>query len=142
MNTLRINASLDMLSAAMDFIKTSVDNISCPKDACSDILTACEEVIVNIISYAYPSGHQGLIEISVRSTPGVFVEITISDFGKPFDPLSIPDPDIGKPIEERQIGGLGIFLVKNMMDDLKYTRDRGINMLRLLKRLDLPKKQG
>lgn len=141
METLKISASLNMLSAAVDFIEKSAGKISCPKDACNDILTACEEVIVNIISYAYPSGHQGQIEISVKSSPKVFIEVTISDFGKPFDPLSVPDPDTGKPIEERQIGGLGIFLVKNMMDDVKYTRDRGVNIIKLVKRLDLPKKQ-
>jgi sigma-B regulation protein RsbU (phosphoserine phosphatase) len=87
-----------------------------------------EEIITNIISYGYEDISEH--EISVRlSWKDPRIEIEIKDDGRPFNPLEAPQPDIGKPLVERQIGGLGIHLVRKMMDDLEYRRESDRNCL-------------
>lgn len=130
-----IEASLGNLSKAIDFIGMSSRDLHCPDSTLNEILIACEEIIVNIISYAYHPGRKGEIEISVGGTPGVSMEITIADNGSPFDPISMPDPDTSKPIEEREIGGLGIFLVKKLMDSVHYKRESNMNVIKLGKQI-------
>jgi sigma-B regulation protein RsbU (phosphoserine phosphatase) len=87
-----------------------------------------EEIITNVISYGYEDSSEH--EISVRlSWEDPRIDIEIKDDGRPFNPLEAPQPDIGKPLIERQIGGLGIHLVRKMMDDLEYRRESDKNFL-------------
>jgi anti-sigma regulatory factor (Ser/Thr protein kinase) len=97
------------------------------------IQLAAEEILVNVIHYAYPGG-QGDIEIMCRNTKEGEIIIQIMDWGIAFDPMAKEDPDINLPLEERQIGGLGIFLVKKLMDQVKYHRENGKNILTLIKK--------
>lgn len=86
-----------------------------------------EEAVANIVEYAYQDGN-GFLEVSTASEDGSFV-ITLKDGGIPFDPLANPEPDITLSAEERQIGGLGIFLCKQMMDEVGYAYQDGCNVL-------------
>ena len=89
-----------------------------------------EEIVTNVISYGYDDSLEH--EIAVRlSWNKPWIEIEIEDDGRPFNPLEAPPPEMEKPLVERQIGGLGIHLVRNMMDDLEYRRENGKNCLRL-----------
>jgi sigma-B regulation protein RsbU (phosphoserine phosphatase) len=87
-----------------------------------------EEIITNVISYGYEdsSEHEIFVRLSWKDPR---IEIEIKDDGRPFNPLEAPQPDIGKPLVERQIGGLGIHLVRKMMDDLEYRRESDKNFL-------------
>lgn len=98
---------------------------------------AVEEAVVNVISYAYPADSEGTVTIHFDSDDnGHLIRFVISDHGKPFDPTRIDGPDISLPAEERPVGGLGIHLVRSLMDDLAYTRtDDGRNVLTLTKRI-------
>ena len=96
---------------------------------------ALEEAVVNVMSYAYPEGTKGYVDISVQSDNGSLVFV-ISDSGKPFDPTTREEVDTSLPAEQRQIGGLGIFLVRKMMDDIKYEYKDGHNILTLRKKLN------
>ena len=94
---------------------------------------AVEEIFVNIASYAY-EGKEGPSEIIFELNDKV-AEITFIDSGIPYDPLAKEDPDITLSAEQRQIGGLGIFMVKKSMDDMKYEYSDGKNKLTLFKRI-------
>ncbi len=95
---------------------------------------ACEEVVVNIISYAYPAGVNGYIELDVTDTDKE-LRIEICDGGRPFNPIERQAPDIAQCLEERDIGGLGIFLILRMMDRVTYRYEEGKNKLVLTKNI-------
>lgn len=86
-----------------------------------------EEAVANVVDYAYEGG-MGFLEVSTEVSCGFFI-ISLKDAGHPFDPLKNPDPDITLSAEERQIGGLGIFLCKQMMDEVHYAFADGCNLL-------------
>ena len=95
---------------------------------------ALEEAVVNVINYAYAKGKRGHVEISSR-VEGNRLLLTIKDSGAPFDPTQAAEADTTTDLRRRAIGGLGIYLVRNLMDDMKYERtDDGYNVLTLVKR--------
>ena len=96
---------------------------------------ALEEAVSNVIMYAYPKGSDGLVELEAIIRKGS-MEFILSDNGTPFDPTAAPEADITLDVEDRPIGGLGIFLVRNIMDEVKYNRsDDGKNILSMTKKL-------
>ncbi|MHB8163538.1 MAG: ATP-binding protein [Methanoregula sp.] len=97
-----------------------------------DTQLAVEEAITNVIVHGYAKG-PGTIVISCHTTRGI-AEIQIEDSAPPFNPLSIPEPDISVEIEERQIGGLGVFLIRQVMDEISYRYENGKNILVLVKK--------
>jgi len=99
-----------------------------------DLNLSLEEIICNVISYAYDDENEHEINISVWLEDG---ELTaeVKDDGRPFNPLEIPEPDIGLPLDERPIGGLGMHLVRNLMDRLEYSRLGDKNILVVKKRM-------
>ena len=94
-----------------------------------------EEALSNIIFYAYEPGSAQSITIDFIYRDKS-LEINIMDTGKAFDPTAKEDPDINLPAEERPIGGLGIFLIKKIMDELSYTRQQECNILKMKKKFD------
>jgi len=93
-----------------------------------------DEVVTNIISYAFPDVQEHPIEVRLRLI-GDVVQAEVTDSGRPFNPIDVPAPDLDAPIDERRIGGLGIHIVREMMDALEYTREQDRNVLRLTKRV-------
>lgn len=96
---------------------------------------AVEEIVVNIVSYAYPEGTDGELDIEVHADEEAMT-LTFADKGIPFNPLAKEDPDTTLGIEERPIGGLGIFLVKQMMDSVSYRYEEGRNVLIIKKKIE------
>lgn len=92
-----------------------------------------EEAVENIVQYAYQGG-QGYVEVGTDVEDGVLT-ITLKDSGIPFNPLAKPDPDITLSVEDRPVGGLGIFLCKKMMDSIEYEFKDGSNILRMKKNI-------
>jgi len=93
-----------------------------------------DELITNIISYGYPDDQTHEIDISLiynKDNIGLIIE----DKAQPFNPLEIPDPDIDQSVEKRKIGGLGIYLVKELMDSMEYKYEAGKNILKIIKKL-------
>ena len=86
-----------------------------------------EEAVVNVVNYAYEGGN-GFLDIETEAAEGWFI-LKLKDAGTPFDPLSAPEPDITLAADEREIGGLGIFLCKQMMDEVHYAYEGGCNIL-------------
>jgi serine/threonine-protein kinase RsbW len=101
-------------------------------EAILDTQLAVEEVITNIIVHGYKKTGSD-IHLSVRFTPHGIV-IQVADSAPEFDPLSLPEPDLGGDIDDRKIGGLGIYLVRQVMDTISYRYENGKNVLTLEKR--------
>ena len=95
---------------------------------------ALEEAVANIINYAYPKGVEGNILIEAEAND-VRLKFTITDHGRPFDPTAKEEADTTLTVEERPIGGLGIFLVRQLMDSINYERVDDKNVLTLRKKL-------
>jgi len=95
---------------------------------------AIEEAVVNVMNYAYPAGTVGNVTIEVKSN-GSEVSFIIIDSGTPFDPTAKPEVDITLSAEDRSIGGLGIHLIRQIMDHINYERTNGHNILTLIKKL-------
>jgi serine/threonine-protein kinase RsbW len=97
-----------------------------------DTQLAVEEVITNVIAHGYKKS-RGDIDISFRIT-GSSTEIEIADNAPPFNPLSLPEPDLTGDVSDRKIGGLGVFLIRQVMDDVHYRHENGKNILTLVKK--------
>ena len=107
--------------------------VELPEEITSRMLIAADEVFTNIAAYAYP-GAAGQVEVSAEQKAAMLC-LTFKDTGKPFDPTKSADPDIQAPAAERPIGGLGIFVMKKLMDQVEYRRENGCNILTLSKRI-------
>ena len=132
---LEISAEIEKLPDVLSFIEQHLEEADCPPKAQMQIAIAAEEIFVNIAHYAYAPG-TGMAMVRLELTPEpVTAVITFIDCGIPFDPLAKPDPDVTLSAEDRQIGGLGIYMTKKTMDDVKYEYKDGRNILRLEKKL-------
>lgn len=134
MKELKISATLDELETMILFILNSIKDLDIDKKINGKLRLVSEEALVNIINYAYPQG-DGDITIKTEITEDKKLTIQLIDSGIPFNPLEKEDPDIDLPMEDRKIGGLGIFMVKTIMDSLEYKYENGNNILILTKQL-------
>jgi sigma-B regulation protein RsbU (phosphoserine phosphatase) len=105
-----------------------------PPKVMHDLNLVLEEILTNIISYGYTDNREHEIRVSLSAQPGE-VRAEVQDDGQPFNPLEAPEPDTTKPLEERTIGGLGIHLVRKLMDRVEYQRQEGRNLLVMNKHL-------
>ena len=129
-------ADVGKMNEVQDFVSECIKTDGADEMTVMQIALAVEEVFVNIASYSYPDS-EGDAEVTVeRLTDPLAIRITFEDSGIPFDPLNAPQPDVNLPAEERPIGGLGIFLVRELMDDVSYRYENGKNILAFEKRLD------
>ena len=129
-------ATDENLEAVNDFIHAQIKPFSCQSQTLFQIDLAVEEIFVNISHYAYsPDKGTVQIECSAEKTADAPAKLTVSftDRGKAFNPLAKPDPDITLSVEEREIGGLGIFLTKKYMDSVLYERKDNQNILTFTK---------
>jgi len=131
MATFNIKANMENTGKAMDFVDSELIRHDFPAGLKPEILIAVEEVFLNIALYAYKPEEDGDVKLSV-SVNGKAV-IRFEDSGQPFNPLESRDPDLDVPIMEREIGGLGIHFVKNLMDKTEYVYTGGKNILTITK---------
>ena len=136
MDELEVEADIKHLETVLSFIDEHLEAVDCPIQTQMSIDIAVEEIFVNIAHYAYKDMQQGKawIKIGFDKDPLV-MNLRFIDTGKPFDPVSKPDPDITQKAEDRKIGGLGIYMVKKSMDSMEYERLGVRNILTLKKRL-------
>ena len=135
MKELVIDALTDNLPQVLSFVDEQLEAAQCPVKIQMQIDIAVEEIFVNIAHYAYEQEvGTAAVRVEVTNEPPA-VQITFIDQGIPYDPLAKADPDVTLSIEERQIGGLGIFMVKKTMDDVEYKYLDGHNVLTLKKGL-------
>lgn len=132
---LEIEAVSENLGKVIGFVDSRLDRVDCPAKAKMQLQLAVEEIFVNIANYAYaPDKGKATVRVEISEEP-VTVAITFIDRGVPYDPLKKVDPDVTLSANERQIGGLGIFMTKKVMDDVNYEYKNGQNILTLKKRI-------
>lgn len=135
MKELVIDAKIENLDEVLGFVDAELEMIDCPMKLQMQIDVAVEEMFVNIAHYAYvPDIGKATIKLEM-SEDNKMVAITFIDEGVPFDPTAKADPDVTLSAQERQIGGLGIFMVKKSMDSMEYERIDGQNILTITKSL-------
>ena len=115
-----------------NFVKSVCERVGMDEKSSRNVRLAVEEAVVNVINYAYPLGSQGTISVEARSN-GRSLKFVISDTGVAFDPTEASHTDTTLSAEERPIGGMGILLVREMMDSINYERVNGRNILTLIK---------
>ncbi|MBR0507082.1 MAG: ATP-binding protein [Clostridia bacterium] len=134
-NELTVGASLANLAEVQQFICERLSSVDCPEKTQMQTALVVEEVFVNVADYAYEPGKGKVtVCVDVAKDPAVLT-LTFVDSGRPFDPLQKADPDVTLPAEQRNVGGLGIFLTKKLMDDVRYEYRDGQNVLTLTKNL-------
>lgn len=114
------------------FMDTLTENAQLEESLVKKIRVALEEAVVNVISYAYPKGTEGTITVDA-SSDGKKITLTIADMGEPFDPTHVGEVDLEHKGEELPIGGLGIHMIRNIVDEMTYERVPGKNLLKLTK---------
>ena len=135
MKELTVEAKTTNIEAVTDFVNEQLEALDCPMKAQMQIDIAIDELFGNIAHYAYnPEIGQATVRVEVIEEP-LSVVITFIDNGVPYDPLAKEDPDTTLSAEEREIGGLGIYMVKKSMDDITYEYKDGQNILAIKKNL-------
>jgi anti-sigma regulatory factor (Ser/Thr protein kinase) len=128
---MKLEAISENLDAALDFVNAELEKMDCPPKTQMQIDVAIEEIFVNIARYAY-NPETGFAVIRIRTGPNE-MRLEFEDLGVPYNPLEKDDPDIGAPAEDRPIGGLGVFMVKKIMDTVEYRYEGSKNLLTLKK---------
>ena len=131
---LTIDATIENVAAVTAFVDEQLEQLNCPAKTQMQVDIAIDELFGNIANYAY-NPNVGTATVRVEVTDDLpAVVITFIDNGVPYDPLAKADPDITLSVEEREIGGLGIYMVKKTMDDISYEYKDGKNILRIKKK--------
>lgn len=130
MKELFVDAVIDNLEVVMDFVNSELETYDCNMKVQTQIDIAIEEIFVNISSYAY---NPEVGAVTIRVAVGNEITIEFEDKGKPYNPIEKIDPDVTKSIEERDVGGLGIFMVKKIMDSIEYKNVENKNILTIRK---------
>jgi sigma-B regulation protein RsbU (phosphoserine phosphatase) len=128
-------AKVEALSDVLGFVDQTLESCECPMKIQMAICVAIEEVFVNVAHYAYGDG-DGDMSLGIGFDPeSREITFRMTDKGTPFDPLQKPDPDITLSAEDREIGGLGIFITKKTMDTVSYAYENGENVLTMIKKI-------
>lgn len=128
-------ATVENIEAVTDFVSEQLEALDCPMKAQMQINIAIDELFGNIAQYAYKTDvGEATVRVEVMEEP-LSVVITFIDGGVPYNPLAAADPDTTLSIDERAVGGLGVFMVKKSMDEITYRYEGGKNILSIRKKI-------
>ena len=130
----KFNAEVNELSRVQDFLKTELKNAGFRKDEINQVLLVAEEIFINIAKYAY-KGEVGECNIIIHVNNDNTLVCTFEDSGTPFNPLKRTDPDLNVSARKRNVGGLGIYMSKNIMDNIEYQYENNKNILKITKKM-------
>ena len=130
-----LECNIDEVPKLADFVDSVCFALNLSPSLTMQMNLAIEEAVVNVINYAYPAGSPGKVNVEATANDQK-LKFVITDTGKPFDPTTRGEVDTSLPVEERNIGGLGIHLIRKYMDSINYEREDGKNILTLRKQLD------
>lgn len=135
MKTLDCDSTISNVDKVISFINDELDRVNCPQKTKVQIDVAIDELFSNIANYAY-NPDVGDVTVTMETHENTrSVVITFIDKGKPYDPLKRDDPNVNASLNEREIGGLGIYIVKKSMDDVQYEYKDGKNILTIKKNI-------
>ena len=133
---LLVKSRTENLTAVREFVNSAVGEVSIPQDIAGDIVLAVDEACTNIIKHAYHYSPDGDIKIKLKYSD-IKIVVEITDHGASFHPDAVPKPDLKKYFEEKRVGGLGMYLMKSLMDDIRYTSVPGkYNQVILTKKIN------
>ena len=133
MDELRLDATIKNLPEVTEFVTASLEEKDCSMKIVMQMELVIEEIFVNVASYAYAPETGAVIVRKFFDEEPRALNLTFIDFGKPYNPLEHKDPDTSLGVDEREVGGLGIFLVKKNVDEISYERKDGQNILSIKK---------
>ncbi|MBO7590418.1 MAG: ATP-binding protein [Prevotella sp.] len=136
-HSITLTNDIEQVPQLADFVDMVCEEVGMDMAVAIQMNLAMEEAVVNVMSYAYPADTVGDVTIEAVTTADQ-LQFTITDCGTPFDPTAKEDVDTTLSAEERPIGGLGIHLVRQLMDSITYERIDGKNVLTLRKKFDKP----
>lgn len=132
MTSIKLPAMIEHLERLLGFVSEHAKDQGFTSDMLKKIELASEEALVNVFNYAYSDKHDGEVEVSCGLDDNNRFVIEIMDSGTPFNPLSLSEPNLTEDVSDRKIGGLGIHLIKKMMDEVEYRREGNNNVLSLI----------
>ncbi len=115
-----VKSTTDNLALIREFTRTAAEKSGFSEETTGKIILAVDEACTNIIKHAYKNSSEGEINILVKFEDGKFI-ISITDEGLHFDPMQVPEPDLQEFVKEKRVGGLGIYLIRKMMDEVRYS---------------------
>jgi serine/threonine-protein kinase RsbW len=130
---MRIPARHESIRSLWEMLSRLIREARLDDQAAFHCRLALDEACVNIIEHAYANNPAGVIEVAIRTAPGCCT-ISLTDFGEPYDPAQIPSPKLDQPIDEVEPGGLGLYLMRTLMDEVRYTPGPHGNSLIMVKR--------
>lgn len=133
-HTLSVKASTEHLAEVRDFVAEHAQNIGLSQKEISEIRLAVDEAYTNIIKHAYKNSPSETVEIEIGSDNSQ-LWITLIDEGKSFDPETYSEPDIIQRIKDKKRGGMGVYLIRKLMDQVQYNRKGQSNEIRMVKNL-------
>jgi serine/threonine-protein kinase RsbW len=132
--TIRLLAEVSNLAVIRQFVAQAAHGTGLDEKAISDLQLAVDEICANVIQHGY-SEQGGELEVTIEAIEGG-VEATVRDWGRAFDPQAIPIPDVTAPLEGRRLGGLGLYLVRKVMDHVHFAFDeKNGNVVTMIKRI-------
>lgn len=134
-----IDAQIEKFPSIHAFLEENLEGLYCPAKTLMQLEIVAEEIFVNIAKYAYGDKPDGIAIVKLRSKEPGEVILSFIDYGMPYNPLNRADPDITLSEEERPVGGLGIFMVKKNVDDIRYKYEKNCNILTIVKRWEVEK---
>jgi len=132
--TIRISANVHEIERLNRLIRQFGELHDLPGRALYSVNLALDEVVSNIVLYGYEKSNNDPIVVKME-VRGAELTASVEDSGREFDPLSLPPPDLSAPLEDRQVGGLGIHLMRSLMDGVEYRRHENKNLLSMRKRV-------
>jgi serine/threonine-protein kinase RsbW len=137
---IELESKVDSLPVIGDFIESTLTQFKADAGMIYKVQLAVDEACTNVINYAYAGG-VGPIILSLELV-GEEIIITVTDRGTPFDPTTVPPPDTSSDVDERKIGGLGIFFIRQIMDSVSYSFDPQVGNQLIFKKKILPVKSA
>ena len=131
MSTFHFQSIKGQARQILNAILKSPEVSSCNQKEALTLRLACEEIVVNVTSYAYPEDSDGFLDVDIQKTDRI--TICFKDGGVPFNPLEQEQPDTNLSWKKRRVGGLGIFLLLDKMDDVRYVDENGMSVLTIEK---------
>ncbi|MBN2125466.1 MAG: ATP-binding protein [Deltaproteobacteria bacterium] len=128
---LTLPAKLENLERFMDLVSAFASEMGFSGKRVQEVQLAVEEALVNVINYAYPEGTPDDVEVRCSADEEGRGIIEIRDRGIPFDGTSLSDPELDAPISERKVGGMGVYLIRKMANEVRYRREGDANILTL-----------
>src|SRR5262245_14131999 len=132
--SIRLKNRMSELERVSEFIGEFAARHRLPEKAVFEIVLAVDEVLTNVISYAYDDDREHEVAVHLSMTADA-VRVEVEDDGRPFDPLTVVGPELDQPLAHRPVGQLGLHLVRSVTDRLEYRREHGKNVLTLVKTL-------